>query len=117
MPEAMIVVINTRDQYVIAHFPRQGMGRYICSFRKSFLSEKGWQYIRLLLPGSGRSVYLLNDRQDADVHLILRKIVEEKGSGYIFSEDLQRTYIMELIHFVTKLHHRSPDLLLQSSAN
>lgn len=105
----MIVVINTRDLYVIAHFPRRRMAQYMCSFRKDFLTERNLPYIRLLpvLADNGRSVFMLNDQQDADVNVILRKINEEKGSGYIFSDDLQRTYIMELIHYITKLHHQA----------
>lgn len=104
----MIVVINTRDMYVIAHFPRRHLARYICTFRKDFLSEQNLPYIHLLpvFPDNGQSVFLLNDGQDADVNSILQKINEEKGSGYIFSDDLQRTYIMELIHYITKLHYQ-----------
>lgn len=105
----MIVVINTGDLYVIAHFPRRRLGRYICSFRKDFLSEKNLPHIRLLpvFPDNGRSVFVLNDRQDTDVNNILQKISEEKGSGYIFSDDLQRTYIIELIHYIIKLQDQS----------
>jgi hypothetical protein len=105
----MIVVINTWDLYVIAHFPRRHLAQYICSFRKDFLSAKSLAHTRLLpvLPDNGRSVFLLNDQQDADVNVILQKINEEKGSGYIFSDDLQRTYIIELIHFITKLYYQT----------
>jgi hypothetical protein len=103
----MIVVINTSDLYVIAHFPRQKLSRYMCSFRKELFSEKALQHIRLLLPDNGRSVYQLNDQQDRDVNNILQKIQEEKGSGYRFTTALQRTYIIELIHFITKVHHKA----------
>jgi hypothetical protein len=105
----MIVVINTRDLYVIAHFPRLRMARYVCSFRKDFLSSKSLSYVHMLpvLPDKGRAVFYLNERQDADVASILQKINEEKGSGYIFSDDLQRTYIMELMHYITKLHYQT----------
>lgn len=102
----MIVIINTWDMYVIAHFPRRRMARYMCSFRKDFLSHRQLPYTRLL-PGSSSSVFLLNDRQDTDVHVILQKINEEKGSGYMFSDDLQRTYIIELIHYIIKLHSKA----------
>jgi hypothetical protein len=104
----MIVVINTRDLYVIAHFPRLRMARYVCSFRKDFFADKSGSYNHMLpaLPDNGRSVFYLNDQQDTDVAGIMQKINEEKGSGYIFSDDLQRTYIMELIHYITKLHYQ-----------
>lgn len=95
---------------MIAHFPRRQMARYVCSFRKDFLDgQQGSQYhLFPVLPEAGRSVFYLDDRQDTDVARILQKINEEKGSGYVFSDDLQRTYIIELIHYITKLHYQAP---------
>lgn len=107
----MIVVINKEDLYVIAHFPRRDVTGYLCAFRRDFVAGSPLQYIT----GNARSVYLLDDRQDHDVRLILHKLSEEKGSGYIFSEDLQRTYIIELIHFITRLRHQLVPVLMISA--
>jgi|GEM_PF-681989 len=114
----MLIIISTADQYMIGHFPRQDMkAGWICFFRKDFLPLGTQRHISLLpvfAPGAGGSLYLLDERQNQDVGSIFRKIKEENGSGYIFSDDLQRTYLVELVHFITRLHQQGLPPLMAS---
>lgn len=58
------------------------------------------------LNGHARTVFLLNDQQERDMNGIFRKLIREKDSGYVFSEELQRTYLIELFHLIMKVHQR-----------
>ncbi|GAA0564695.1 hypothetical protein [Chitinophaga japonensis] len=115
----MLIIISTADLYIIGHFPRQdGTAGWICFFRKDFLPASTRRHISRLpvfTPGAGGSLYFLDERQNQDVGSIFRKIKEEKGSGYIFSDDLQRTYLVELVHFITRLHQQHFPSILASS--
>lgn len=102
----MIVVTTIEDYYFIGHFPQQNTDSCICFFRKDFLSEKTLTHIQHLSIFRNReeSFYSLNNKQEQEATDIFRKIMRERNSGYIFSDDMQRTYLIELIHFITKLH-------------
>ncbi|WP_160143544.1 hypothetical protein [Chryseolinea soli] len=51
------------------------------------------------------TIYLLTEKQDKAILNVLKKLQGERNSGYIFSEHLQKTYLIELIHLITKIHH------------
>src|SRR5687767_1309747 len=74
-------------------------------FNKDFLTPPVWNSMRgLLLPA-----YPLTGQQAADLTTLFHKLHNEQNSTYIFAEALQRTYLIELIHFILKLN-RSPKL-------
>jgi hypothetical protein len=61
----------------------------------------------LIVPGEvTANTYLLTSRQEKELRAIFDKINSEKQSGYIFSDHLQRTYLVELVHFITKVHYK-----------
>ena len=60
-------------------------------------------------------MFVLNDQQDEDFRCIIDKIKDEAHSDYIFTEDLQRTYVVEMVHFINKLYESNQ--VLQPSNN
>jgi hypothetical protein len=103
----MIFITIIEDLYIISHFPEHTISGFICAFRKGFLPEKTLRQIRSLPIFQDESCYVLNDKQDRELIGIFRKIISEQDPEYVFSEDLQRTYLMELIHFITKIHQKA----------
>jgi AraC family transcriptional activator of pobA len=99
----MIRIITREDVCIISHHS------YLYTFRKEFLSEKLWKGLRQL-PAfrNSSSTFLLNNKQEQQLTGIFEKINNEQKSDYIFSEDLQRTYLVELIHFINKLPAVTP---------
>jgi hypothetical protein len=91
---------------IISHFFRQQLPGSIYSFRKDFIPAHLWQRM-LLLTTSHPAKFLLNDKQDSDLRCIIDKIKKEKDSGYVFSEDLQRIYLVELMHFINKMRQQN----------
>jgi hypothetical protein len=100
----MLIITDIEELYLIAYFPPQHKERLIFFFRKDFLSEKTLRNIRTLPFFKKRASYPLDENQQQAITEIFAKIIGEQTSGYIFSEDLQRTYLMELIHFIIKVH-------------
>lgn len=100
----MLVVTTIEDLFII-HHSRQHKKGHTCILHKNFLNARVWQHIRsLAISNNGsRPFYVLSNKQDKDLDAILQKMIDEKDSDYIFSDDLQRTYIMELLHFLTKM--------------
>lgn len=101
----MITLSYAADQYCIQHAqPTAPM--QTCFIARSFLPENAQKLLSsLLIFGETRAhVYILSDRQNYDVAGIFQKLRNEHGSGYVFSEQLKKTYLLELVHFMTKLH-------------
>lgn len=102
----MIMLSTIRDLYCIVHISRQVSGGSVYMFEKHLLPENTLRHIRCnrLFNTMSNTLYALNDVQDIEVASILQKLNGEKNSGYRFSKDLQKTYLLELIHFITKIH-------------
>jgi len=103
----MITLSYAADCYCIRHAAGQGI--YSCSIAKSFLPDNAQKILdSLLIFGLNKDhTYTLTERQDREVSRIFHKIRHENGSGYVFSEQLEKTYLLELIHFLTKLHFQT----------
>lgn len=50
--------------------------------------------------------YMLNSKEDRDAGQIFDKMQQEAGSGYLFSAELQRTYLIELFHLLLKVQQK-----------
>lgn len=94
----MVEVMTSDEHCVIRH------KQYLYSFNKTFLSEKLWNGLRRL-PAfrNSRGFFPLNRKESGKLDLLFEKIIREKHSDYVFSEDLQRVYLVELVHFINKL--------------
>jgi len=103
----MITLSYAADRYCIRHAARQGT--HSCFIAKSFLPDNARRILdSLLIFGQTQDhVYTLTERQDREVTRIFHKLRDENGSDYVFSEQLEKTYLMELVHFLTKLHFQA----------
>jgi len=56
--------------------------------------------------------YLLNASQQRSIKAIFRKLIEEQDSGYRYSINLQKNYLLELVHALVKIsqHNKSNNL-------
>lgn len=54
-----------------------------------------------------KATYQLAPNDDRAIVEVLRKLDHERHSTYIFSSQLQKTYLIEFIHIITKLHFRN----------
>ncbi|MFD1003572.1 hypothetical protein ACFQ21_29880 [Ohtaekwangia kribbensis] len=102
----MIILSTISNLYCIVHISRQVSGGSVYMFDKHLLPENTLRHIRYnrLFNTMSNTLYALNDVQDKEIASILQKLHGEKNSGYRFSNDLQKTYLLELIHFITKIH-------------
>lgn len=103
----MITLSYAADRYCIHHDAQQGT--HSCCIAKSFLPDNTQKILdSLLIFGKTKDhIYKLTERQDREVSHIFHKIRQENGSDYVFSEQLEKTYMLELIHFLTKLHFQT----------
>jgi len=110
--QAMIFLTLIEDLYFMGHCSRQIASELLFIFNKDFLPENTLQHIRSLpvVAGSKKTNqpwFLethLTSRQDNEVAVIFKKLYDEKRSDYLFSQELQKTYLVELIHLITKIH-------------
>jgi hypothetical protein len=102
----MIILSTINDLYCIVHISRQVSGGSVYMFNKHLLPENTLRHIRCnrLFNTMSNTLYALNDMQNKEIACILQKLKGEKNSGYRFSNDLHKTYLLELIHFITKIH-------------
>jgi len=103
----MITLSYAAGRYCIRHAAPQGTRD--CFINKSFLPDNARKILdSLLIFGQTQDhIYPLTERQDREVWHIFNKIGDENGSDYVFSDQLEKTYLLELIHFVTKLHFQA----------
>jgi hypothetical protein len=94
---------------MISYFNIQKAHRVRCLFKKNFLSESTCHQIRLLpvFTQNGNHMYVLTEKQNRQVAAIIGKIVTEKEASGLFSPHLQRVHVIELIHFVMKVHQKA----------
>jgi hypothetical protein len=99
----MMMITVKMDLYFISYIPNRNAESIICHFHKDFLPRKV-MHNHVVVPLFAADIsYRLNYKQELELAEILQKFIAEKNSGYLFSEDLQRTYLMELIHFMLKI--------------
>jgi len=112
----MLTLRRKKDRYAIDHIQEKYGQRVAYSFSHDFLPEKVLLHMLSLdvFRETEDTIYLLTEKQDKAILDVLKKLHGERNSGYIFSEHLQKTYLIELIHLITKIHHSS--LLMRSSA-
>lgn len=78
------------------------------SFSVDFLPATTVRHVNALGVFSRKKItYQLSAKDDRAIAEVLRKLESERRSTYIFSNHLQKTYLMEFIHIITKLHFRN----------
>lgn len=101
----MIIITNIADLYMISLYRGQRDAGLVYTFHKDFLTQQTWKHLNALPVFTlyKKPAFELTDKQDRDLSAIMIKMKQEQGSGYVFSDDLQRTYLMELIHGIMKV--------------
>jgi hypothetical protein len=101
----MIVLMAIEQLFIIAYFTEDRDPGFLYVFREGFLSAQAVQHFRSLAV-SGRQVhafYQLDETQKNKAGAIFRKMRTEHDTLYAFNDDLQKVYLLELLHFITKL--------------
>jgi hypothetical protein len=104
----MLTLSRRNDQFDITHVS-EGTGRQIAySFSNDFLPATTIRHVNDLGIFLQEEVtYILNSTDDSAIVEVLHKLNSERHSGYIFSDELQKTYLIEFIHLITKMHFRN----------
>jgi len=112
----MLTLRRKNDRYTIDHTQGKYGQRVAYSFSHDFLPEGVLLHMHSLdvFKETEDTVYPLTEQQDKAIVNVLKKLQGERNSSYIFSEHLQKTYLVELIHLITKIHRGG--LLTRSSA-
>lgn len=101
----MIKLSAFADRFTICHISADDKHAYMCSFQTSYIPENTRRHIHsLFASNTGNVFYFLNKEQDDCIQTIFKKLIKERHTDYIFSESLQKTYLIELIHCITKIH-------------
>lgn len=102
----MLVLMKEADEFVLEHSSEKNpLLRY--RFNKEQLTENAFAHLEELnVFSSAQEIsLLLTEKQDHAFHEVLTKILSEKDDAYRFSRQLQHTYLIELIHLITKVYH------------
>ena len=100
----MLTVTKTVDEYRLCHSNISAEHNFSYSFNTSDLPFGAEIHFRSLFVTNNKHAYQLDHKQEDELIAILSKIIHEK-SDYIFSGQLHKTYLIELIHFITKLYY------------
>ncbi len=101
----MLTLRRINEEYIIECSSDQGQ-LLSYSFNQEQLTEKSIAHLQQLplFKTSKHVIFTLNEKQDKAFTEVLHKLRQEENSDYLFSIQLQRTYLFELIHLLTKLH-------------
>jgi len=101
----LIQITSIEHLLVICHLPAYPGRGSACYLHRRFFPPGLWQRLRALPFFSTESIsYTLNSREDSEAGQIFGKMQREAFSDYLFSADLQRTYLLELMHLLMKVH-------------
>jgi len=99
----MICIFVTRKLYIIRLMLGSGESGKLYLFSRRFLNENCLRKTGLLPVAPADRVAYMLDRTQLDVIIVLlEKLCAEVSSGYFFSKDLQRTYLMQIFHLIRK---------------
>ena len=105
----MLTLRRKKDRCAVDHFHEKYRQRVAYSFSQDSLPERVVLHLQSLdvFSDSEDTVYILNAKQNRAMLGVLKKLNAQRKSDYIFSEHLQKTYLIELIHLITKIHYSS----------
>ncbi|ACU62137.1 hypothetical protein [Chitinophaga pinensis] len=102
----MLRICFVNQYYVLLYVPVRGGAECVFTFRNDFLPAGMFRYSGLFPSTiSERRSYTLNARENATASAIFRKLEEEDHSDYPYAKELQRTYLIELMHLLLKIRN------------
>lgn len=109
----MLFITSIENTFCIGQFPTLANEGFVYIFDQHFLSKKLYQQLTLLpiFSGGTQMQFSLTKTQESMLSNIFEKMNEEKVSTYIFANDFQRVYLMELIHFTMKIYQANNTLV------
>ncbi|SNC65218.1 Helix-turn-helix domain-containing protein [Hymenobacter gelipurpurascens] len=83
----------------------EDQGGYFCLFTEDFMTHDRSASLQEspLFKFSSDPVYFVNEEQQETISYLFRKMLQEMESGYLYKQDLQRTYVSLLIHEALKM--------------
>ncbi|MFT3826623.1 MAG: hypothetical protein QM731_22065 [Chitinophagaceae bacterium] len=104
----MLTVTTIQNLCIIVYVSGINPHSFVYSFKDDFLPAKTIEKIRRLPAFSNRHscLYILTAKQEQEAIDLFRKINEEKKSDYTFAEDLERVYLLQLVHLIVKAHEK-----------
>jgi hypothetical protein len=103
----MLTLRRKNGQFDIIHVSKYTRRQIVYSFSNDFLPATAIRHVNALGIFLQKEVtYILNSTDDRAIVEVLHKLDSERHSNYIFSDHLQKTYLIELIHLITKIHFR-----------
>ncbi|MBL0912633.1 MAG: hypothetical protein IBJ09_09695 [Bacteroidia bacterium] len=104
----MIQITSIENLLVICHLPAYKGKGAACYLHSRFFPPGLWQRLRALpfFSTADGASYMLNSKEDREAGLIFGKMQQEAASDYLFTADLQRTYLIELVHLLLKVHQK-----------
>lgn len=104
----MLTFSRKSDQFDITHVSAYTGRQIIYSFSNDFLPANTIRHLNTLGIFLQHDVtYLLSSTDDSAIVEVLHKLDRERHSNYIFSDHLQKTYLIEFIHLITKMKLRN----------
>jgi hypothetical protein len=101
----MLTLRQADGQYYIGHFPQHGGERLVYDFSLKQLPERTIAHIHTLpVFRATDTIYLLDKKQEEAFAAVLHKLIAEDHSHYVYGEQLKKTYLIELIHLITKTY-------------
>ncbi|TWV99362.1 hypothetical protein [Chitinophaga pinensis] len=99
----MLRICLVNQYYILLYVPVRGGAECVFTFRNDFLPAKMFRYSELFPSAiSEQRSFILNAREDATAGDIFKKLDEEGHSDYPYAKELQRTYLIELMHLLLK---------------
>ncbi|MBA4054187.1 MAG: hypothetical protein C0490_05695 [Marivirga sp.] len=102
----MLTLRKAGDHFFLDHFVAKSGKHLTYRFYRKKLPQRTVAHLDSLpaFKTSEDTVLILNNKQNAAITDVFNKIVVEEASGYAYSEQLIQTYLIELIHLITKIH-------------
>jgi hypothetical protein len=103
---AMLLLIKEENDFIIEHSSDTNK---LLSYRfsKEQLTENAFTHLQALNSFATKQTtsFLLTEKQDHAFSEVLTKLLLEDDHTYFFEAQLRYTYLTELIHLITKIHH------------
>ena len=102
----MLLLIKEENDFIIEHSSETNK---LLSYRfnKEQLTENAFAHLQALnvFNATAATSFLLTEKQDHAFSELLGKLLLEEDHTYSFEAQLRYTYLTELIHLITKIHH------------